>query len=200
MLRRLLPIALCLTLILPTLAAAAADPEAAPRSRALVTAFTKVPEADGPARARSFADLDGYLALEQLVSDAVAPRAARFSPAELGRFKQTFREVLRLVAYTGAGDFFRKAAVTWAEPRVEGADTVVPAKVVAASEDLKTDLEFRWRRVGGALKVVDVSFEGDSLLKDYQNQFARIVDKSGPAGLQKAVDERRAAIAKEAKK
>ena len=77
---------------------------------------------------------------------------------------------------------------------------MVPAKVVVASEDLKTDLDFRWRRVGGALKVVDVSFEGDSLLKDYQNQFARIVDKSGPAGLQKAVDERRAAVAKETKK
>lgn len=192
--------ALCAALALPALAGAAPDPEAMARSRALVVAFTKVPEAPGPARARAFAELDGYLALEELVSAAVAPRAARFSPKELAHLKETFREVLRLVAYTESGAFFRKAKLTWGEPRAEGAESAVPAKVVVPGEDLKTELEFRWRRVGGALRVVDVSFEGDSLLKDYQAQIARIVDKSGPAGLQKAIDERHAELTKGARK
>jgi phospholipid transport system substrate-binding protein len=198
MLRRALPLILAVTL--PLVAAAGPDPEAAARSRGLVAAFTRVPEAPGPVRSKAFAELDGYLALEELVSAAVAPRASRFTAAELTRFKQSFREVLRLVAYTESGAFFRKAALTWAEPRVEGSATAVQARVVVAAEDLRTDLEFRWQRIGGALKVVDVVFEGDSLLKDYQNQFARIIDKSGPAGLQRAVDERRAELTREKRK
>jgi ABC-type transporter MlaC component len=178
-------------------AAAAPDPEALARSRALVAAFARVPQATGPARTRAFAELDGYLALDELVSAAVAPRASRFSPPELARFRKSFREVLRLVAYVESGSFFRKARVTWGEPRAEGAETAVPAKVAVPGEGLDTELELRWRRVGGALRVVDVSFEGDSLLKDYQAQIARIVDRSGPAGLQKAVDDRRAEVSRE---
>lgn len=184
-------------LTLPVVTAAAPAGEAAARSRALVAAFTRVPEAPGPARTEAFAELDGYLALEELVAAAVAPRAARFTPKELARFKESFREVLRLVAYTESGAFFRKARLAWGAPRVDGTETVVPAKVEVTGEDLQTEIAFRWRAVGGALRVVDVDFEGDSLLRDYQNQFARIVDRSGPAGLQKAVDERRAELARE---
>jgi ABC-type transporter MlaC component len=189
-------IAAVLSLALAPVARAAADPEAPARSRALVEAFLRVPQAPGPARTKAFAELDRFLALEELVTAAVAPRKDKFSAKELARFKETFREVLRLVAYTESGAFFRTAKLTWGEPRADGDETGVPAKVVVPEEDLRTDLEFRWKRLGGALKVVDVHFEGDSLLKDYQAQIARIVDKSGPAGLQKAIDERRAEINK----
>lgn len=196
-----LALAALLALLAPPLAARAApDAEAAARSRALVEAFARVPEAPGPARAKAFAELDGFLALEELVAAAVAPRAAKFSEKELARFKASFREVLRLVAYTESGAFFRKARLTWGEARADGAESLVLAKVAVPAEDLKTDLEFRWRRVGGALRVVDVAFEGDSLLKDYQAQIARIVDKSGPAGLQKVIDERHAELTKERRK
>lgn len=196
----LAPLALAAALALPPAAGAAPDAEAAGRSRALVEAFARVPEAPGPARARAFETLDGFLALEELVAAAVAPRAARFSDKELARFKASFREVLRLVAYTESGAFFRKAKLTWGEARADGAEALVAARVVVPAEDLQTDLEFRWRRVGGVLRVVDVAFEGDSLLKDYQAQIARIVDKSGPAGLQKVIDERHAELTRERKK
>lgn len=184
---------------LPAMAAAAPEAEAPARSQALVAAFMRVPAKAGPAQTRAFAELDGYLALEELVTAAVAPRADRFSAKEMARFKESFREVLRLVAYTESGDFFRKSRLNWGKPGSDGADTIVPVKVVVTGEDLETEIAFHWRRVGGALRVVDVGFEGDSLLRDYQNQIARIVDKSGPAGLQKAIDERRAEIAREKK-
>ena len=191
---------LVVALSLPMVAAAAPIAEAPARSRALVAAFMNVPGTPGPARSRAFAELDGYLALEELVSAAVSPRASRFSAKEMARFKESFREVLRLVAYTESGDFFRKSRLTWGTPRAEGAETIVPVKVVVTGEDLETEVAFRWRPIGGVLRVVDVDFEGDSLLRDYQNQIARIVDKSGPAGLQKAVDERHAEVTKEKKK
>ena len=38
---------------------------------------------------------------------------------------------------------------------------------------------------------MDVAFDGDSLIKDYQNQFARIIDKEGVAGLMKKMDEKK---------
>jgi ABC-type transporter MlaC component len=187
-------------LALPMVAAAAPPAEGLARSQALVAAFLRVPAKAGPARAAAFAELDGYLALDELVTAAVAPRAAKFSAKELAQLKQSFREVLRLVAYTESGDFFRRSKLTWGKPRTAEAEVIVPVKVTVTGEDLETEIAFRWRQVGGAMKVVDVDFEGDSLLRDYQNQISRIVDKSGVAGLQKAIDERRAEVAGEKKK
>ena len=51
-----------------------------------------------------------------------------------------------------------------------------------------------------SLRIVDVSFEGDSLVKDYQNQIARVVDKQGGAGLLKVLDEKHAQLTGGAKK
>lgn len=187
-------------LLLPAAGLAAPADEALTRTKALVAAFARVPPTEGPARAKAFADIDGFLALDDLTSQAVAPREAKFSPRELARFKKDFREVLRLVAYGESGAFFRKARITWGAPEAKGEELRVAAKVVVPDEDLTTALEFRWKRIGGVLRVVDVAFEGDSLLRDYQNQIARIVDKSGPAGLQKAIDDRRAELEKERRK
>ncbi len=187
-------------LALPMLVSAAPPAEASARSQALVAAFMRVPAKAGPGRTAAFTELDGYLALDELVTAALAPRAAKFSAKELAQVKQSFREVLRLVAYTESGDFFRKAKLTWGKPRAAEPDAVVPVKVTVTGQDLETEIAFHWRPVGGALKVVDVDFEGDSLLRDYQNQIARIVDRSGAAGLQKAIDERRAEVAGEKKK
>ena len=41
---------------------------------------------------------------------------------------------------------------------------------------------------------MDVAFEGDSLVKDYQNQIARLVDKRGGAGLLQVLDEKYAQL------
>ena len=59
---------------------------------------------------------------------------------------------------------------------------MVPIDAHVVKDDLRTKIELYWGKKGGALKLVDVAFDGDSLIKDYQNQFARIVDKEGVSG------------------
>jgi ABC-type transporter MlaC component len=169
-------------------------PEALDRSKAVVQAFMAVPSKPGPARTQAFAKLDGFLDLDGMVAAAIAPRKEKLSAAELARFEKRFRELLRMVAYEDSGTFFRRAKLTWATPTVTGDVASVPCKVVVAAEDLETELDFRWQRIGGALRIVDVAFEGDSLVKDYQNQIARLVDKRGGAGLLQVLDEKYAQL------
>lgn len=57
-------------------------------------------------------------------------------------------------------------------------------------KDMETTVTFRWVQTGGAWRIVDVDFDGSSLVKDYQNQFGRIIGKEGAAGLQKRIDDR----------
>jgi ABC-type transporter MlaC component len=189
-------VALAVSLSLPLVTGASPAPSTAlDRSKGVVAAFLKVPARAGPARDQAFRALDGFLDLEGMVSAAIAPRKDKLSAAEVARFQKRFRELLRVVAYTDSGDFFRTAKLTWGSPRVEGDDALGPVKVVVPAEDLETALEFRWRQIGGAARIVDVAFEGDSLMKDYQNQIARIVDKKGAAGLLEVIDEKWAEVA-----
>jgi ABC-type transporter MlaC component len=183
-------LSLAVSLALPLAQGATTPAEGLERSKAVVQAFLKVPAKPGPARDQAFAALDGFLDLDGMVAAAIAPRKDKLTPAELKRFQSRFRELLRLVAYTDSGEFFRTAKLTWGAGKPDGEDALVPTQVSVPKEDLETDLEWRWRKVGGAVKLVDVNFEGDSLVKDYQNQIARIVDKNGAAGLLKVIDEK----------
>lgn len=188
-------VALLVGLALPLAQGAAPAPAAAlDRSKGVVAAFLRVPAKAGPARDQAFKDLDGFLDLDGIVAGAIAPRRDKLAAPELARYEKRFRELLRVVAYTDSGDFFRTAKLTWGSPTAKGEEALVPVKVVVQKEDLQTELEFRWRTVAGAIRIVDVAFEGDSLLKDYQNQIARIVDKSGGAGLLKALDDKWAEV------
>jgi ABC-type transporter MlaC component len=65
-----------------------------------------------------------------------------------------------------------------------------------AADDTDMVVGLQWKKEGGALKVVDVLIDGDSLVKDYQNQVARLVDKKGVPSLLQSLDERRANIDK----
>jgi ABC-type transporter MlaC component len=118
----------------------------------------------------------------------------------MASFKGKFRELIRLIAFPRAGNFFGKAAWSFQPDKPRGELVQVDLKVKLADEDLETEIQFLWARVGGALKIQDVLFEGDSLMKDYQNQLARIVDRDGVPGLFKKLDDRLAELSKEPKK
>ena len=113
----------------------------------------------------------------------VLPKRERFTSDQLKRFTQTFRSLLRLIAYPESGKFFREAEI-----KIQGAqkdkDTfkvVIDGRI--AAEDIETQIAFVWKTHEGALRVSDVVFDGASLMKDYRNQFSRIIDKHEVAGL-----------------
>jgi ABC-type transporter MlaC component len=181
-------VTVALALLVPFAASAAKDP-AQTRTEQLVAAFKAVkPGAGEAANAKAYKSLDTLIDYDTITAKAIEPRAAKFSPA---------RELIRMQAYPDSGDFFRRAKITYKPVTAEGGTTNVPFRAYVAAEDLETNVTLHWGKAAdGSLKMVDVSFDGDSLVRDYQNQFAKVVDKDGVAGLFKKLDERRVALQK----
>jgi ABC-type transporter MlaC component len=175
-------------LVSPAARAAATGKE---RTEGLIAAFKKVKTENGKldkkekaANDRTFAELDDYFDFGTLTSKP-------------GQFKTKFRELIRLIAYPNSGDVFKKAKVTFSPESKKGELVAVPVKLRLEEDDLDMNVEFEWAAEKGSLRVVDVLFDGDSLIKDYQNQIGKIVGKSGVPGLFKALDNRRAELDKQ---
>lgn len=154
----------------------------------------KVSAADKKANEAVFTSLDKFMDWDTLTNEPIKPRAAKFSAAQKKEFASKFRDVVRRMAYPDSGDFFREAKLKFGEPAEKAGVTVVPIDAHLAKEDLRTKIELHWSNKGGTLKLADVAFDGDSLIKDYSNQFARIIDKEGVPGLLKKMDEKRAEL------
>lgn len=183
--------AFVLVLFVP--AAAASEPHPAQaRSEQLIAAFKKVKPGGTAAQNQApFSELDALIDFETITTRTLQPRAQKLSPAQRAEFHRKFSELIRLVAYPDSGTFFRKAKLTWKPVKTDGEQTLVTLDVSVPEDDLETVITLHW---GRAMKIVDVSFDGDSLVRDYQNQIARILDKEGASGLMKRLDHRRAAF------
>ncbi len=182
----------------------AAAASAKSRTEGLIAAFKKVKTTDGKlvkqekaTNDRAFTELDGYFDFAALTSKPIEPIANKFTPEQTTQFKAKFRDLIRLIAYANAGTSFSKAKLTL-EPEVKKGERVaVPVKLRFEEEDLDLMVEFQWEMEKGALRIVDVLIDGDSLIKDYQNQIGKVVTKSGVPGLFKALDTRRAELEKD---
>ncbi len=166
-----------------------AKDDALTRTRALVEAFKAVKEADegkplGDAdrqhNEKAFTTLDGFFDQEHLRAAPVAPHHDKLDEAQRKQFGELFWPILRLVAYPDSGSFLREAKY---ELKAKGA-TDVQLTGRLEKEDLDVDVVFHWKAgKDGTLRLADASFDGSSLVKDYQNQFGRILAKKGAAGL-----------------
>jgi len=190
-------VTLTVALLLPRTAdAAPAPPTPEGQTRALVQAFLAVTTAtegeplDAAARkanAAAFALLDDFFAWDALAQAPFAKHRDALADAQLARLQSAFRDTVRWVAYPDSGDFFRKAR--WRVESVAGTDVTVHASL--PDEDVETRITFHWRQRGDTLRIVDVSFDGASLVLDYANQFGRIIAKHGADDLIRRLEERR---------
>jgi ABC-type transporter MlaC component len=179
------------------LAAPADKSPALGRTEAFIAAFKQVkPGVPAEQQPKAFSQLDTFLDFETLTSEALKPRADKFSPAQRSEYQQKFRELIRLIAYPDSGDFFRRAQLKFGASKAQGDVTLVPFTASIPKEDLETEVTLHWASRPDGLRLVDVSFDGASLVRDYQNQFTKIIDKDGPQGLIRKLDERRAQLAK----
>lgn len=179
--------------VLPATAHATANP--VERTEGLVRAFKAVkplpddgsglPAADRTQNSSAFAALDGFFDWDALTSAAIGAHDAKFKSAQLTEFKTILKDLIRLVAYPGSSSFFESATYELklgkASATVGQADVEMFAEL--PEEDLETTITFHWRQVGGDLQIIDVSFDGASLTKDYRAQFGRIIAKDGVDGL-----------------
>jgi ABC-type transporter MlaC component len=187
----------------PTLGLGGAAQAAAPavdRTAAFIAAFKKVKSSEKPTAAErkanepAFTQLDQFMDFEALTGKPIEPRASKFTAKQKAEFSTKFRALVRAIAYPNSGQFFRDAKLKIGDASEKNGLTVVPIDARVPKDDLRTKLELYWSKKDGALKLVDVAFDGDSLIQDYQNQFARIIDKDGVAGLIKKLDEKKAEL------
>lgn len=196
-------IPIVLAALLPTLALAALPEDGQKRTNAFIEKLMavksvetgKLAKADADANAKTFTDLDGFFDWDYLMSEPVKPRIDKFSPAEKEEFTKKFKEVLRLVAYPDSGSFFKTAKYKVSIGKEDGADKVI-VPIEAKKGDIETAINIHFKMMGGTLKIYDVSFDGDSLVKDYQNQMVRIIDKGGAKDLIAKIDKRKADLEK----
>jgi ABC-type transporter MlaC component len=183
---RLIP-CFCLSLLLAA-PAWAADQSPRAYTETLLNNFKQIHSEKGLAPAEKAAnekivnELEHTFNFEEMTTKLMAPRIDKFSAAEKEAFRKKFRELVRAGAFINSGDFFRKAKLQFQPEKTAGDMTTVPVHVTVAADD--TDM------------VVGLLIDGDSLVKDYQNQVARLVDKKGVPSLLQSLDERRANIDK----
>ncbi|MCB9525213.1 MAG: ABC transporter substrate-binding protein [Myxococcales bacterium] len=197
---RLVPLLLILITGVPALAAPTADAGKA-RTTALIAAFKAVERAPAgkaltPAQRAAneghFKALDALFDRDALLKGALGPNAKALDPAQRARFDADFWWLLRSIAYPDSGAFFERAEHAITRTAVTGAQVDVTVFATLADEDIETEITLHW--AGEPLRLVDASFDGASLAKDYQNQFGRILAKKGAAGLLAVLAERRAKI------
>lgn len=196
-------LALAALVLLPTVAFAGLAEDATKRTQSFIDKLMAVKssekgalsKADQDTNAKLFTELDGFFDWDYLLTEPIKLRADKFTPAEKADFEKKFREVLRLVAYPDSGSFFRKAKYKLTPAKENGPDKV-QVGIDAKREDLETHVDLHFKKVGDSLKLYDVSFDGDSLVKDYQNQMARIIDKGGAKELIAKIDKRKAELEK----
>lgn len=142
----------------------------------LVEAVKGAKNADSLKKVRTYFDYD------QLVEVPIQPHKDKLTQTQLGRYTAIFRELLEnapLIASLEGGDMEYKIG----KP-VEAEDSVkVALSAYNAKTDMDTDVTFIWRKHETQWRVVDVTLDGVSLVKGYQNQFGRILHKEGAEGL-----------------
>jgi ABC-type transporter MlaC component len=117
------------------------------------------------------------------------PHREKFSTEQLERSQAVFRQLIRIIAYPDSGEFFREARYSLKKPVIKGNHADVEMNGELVEEDFEIVVTFHWMDTGSHWRIVDVSFDGASLVKDYQNQFGRIIDKEGTQGLLKRMED-----------
>jgi phospholipid transport system substrate-binding protein len=130
--------------------------------------------------------LDALFDFERLGTDPIAPHQKSFKPAQLQTFKEVFGALIRSKAlHSGAA--LCEGTLSIATPVLSGKKARVEVHVVQPEKDVDLRITFVWEDEGSAWRVVDVELDGSSVVKDYQNQFGRILKKDGPEVLIKKI-------------
>jgi phospholipid transport system substrate-binding protein len=137
------------------------------------------------ANCKVYLSLDGYFDYDRIIDQALVSVKDSLSAKESAEFTATFRELIRMIAYPDSGKFFRRAKWSVAPAKAQGDKAMVDMETSAEEEDYRSTVRYTWSRQGDTWRITDVAFDGASLVKDYQNQFKRIVEKEGAAGLMK---------------
>lgn len=145
---------------------------------------------DRKANETAFKAADAYFDFNRLTAEAIAPHKKSLSADQLARYHRDFTALIRLVAFPRSGAFVQQARVQLSPAAVAGKKADVAMHGHAPDDDIDTRIVFKWEEIGSDWRVTDVSFDGVSMVKDYQNQFGKLIKKDGVEGFLKKLQNR----------
>jgi phospholipid transport system substrate-binding protein len=132
--------------------------------------------------------LDGF-AMEKIGRFVVGRYWKQMSPDQRSDYQKLFSEwILRSYAARLGGYAGQKFVVDKAKTTKQK-DVFVRTRIVQAeSPEIRCD--WRVRKLGGNLKVIDIVVEGVSMLSTQRSEFTSVINKHGPDGLIEALSTR----------
>ena len=144
----------------------------------------------GVSKGNSLGKVREYFDYDSLVREPIEPHRDKLNASQLDRYSKIFRELLELaplIASLGGNDSLEYKV---GKPVGSGDEVKVGLSAYNSTTDMATDVAFQWKKSGKGWRVVDMTLDGASLIKGYQNQFGRILSKEGPEGLLKRLEQR----------
>lgn len=138
----------------------------------------------------TYNNVDRFINYDYIMSKTIEPNREKFSNGQADSFKKQLTQLIRLIAYPRSGKYYNDAKYQYDAPKTEGNKVNIIQNSYLPSEDIELEIAYQWRDFQGNWMITDILFDGDSLVKDYQNQFSRIISKDGVAGLLKKVSDK----------
>lgn len=179
---RWIALLLLLVTLAPVVWAAAAEDYVKAKQTELTTLIRKprTPESD----ATLIKLFDGLLDYEALAKDSLGEEWDRRTPDERKEFQQLLSTLVQRAYTKGIRDTLDYDITFRGE--VEGKSGKVVQTVATHKTDKRKEpvhIDYVVRQSGAVWRVVDIVTEGSSLVLNYRNQFRRVIEQKGFAGL-----------------
>lgn len=165
----------------------AAKPSASERTHQLVETLKRnAPAPDQPPSSATQAEtekqLDDLFDFDRLTDVTLAVHKQAFKAEQFKEFRSLFRQLIRGKALD-AGQAFNAGEVSFGDEKTVAKQRQVAVHVSNPEKDIDSDITFVWEDEGSSWRVVDVHLDGASVVRDYQNQFGRIIKKESAQAL-----------------
>lgn len=136
------------------------------------------------------ADVVNSFDYESFATEAIKTHAAQLSSQQTAKYQQIFQALLKKTVHRQAGSALADTKYTVGEAKIDGGKATVAVDATMPKDDTQTSVVFTWRKKGEDWKIVDLSIDGGSLVRDYSNQFGRIIKRDGVEALLSRLDKR----------
>ncbi len=136
------------------------------------------------------ADVVNSFDYASFATEAIKTHATQLNAQQTAKYHQVFEALLKKTVHRQAGSALADTKYTVGEAKIEGAKATVTVDAKMPKDDTQTSVVFTWTKKGDDWKIVDLSIDGGSLVRDYSNQFGRIIKRDGVDALIARLDKR----------
>ena len=114
---------------------------------------------------------------------AIRSNWSRMTPAQQNEYMDLLRKIIDKIVYKDASRQLNDMRINYRSSQHLGGNRYkVTANIFIISERLDMKAEYLLEKTGNAYKIIDIFFDGESLVEDYHMEFNRIVNEHGISG------------------